>query len=418
MKKALFCAACSTAISLTFFMGLYSIAKHDVSFWLALAAMNLAIWSSFPRYRSPFLRMATTTLALLVLANPVVSLVAEELSPRTEQTPHLLPYTALRINIIDGALPGLSGVRHISVDGHGFRTNGPIDYGHKPPGVLRVVGIGASTMEEGFLDDEATWTNLVAAQLSKTTGRKVEMINTAYSGLRAEHNYRTLLESAVYAPDVAIFLMGINDWNHAILEKFKPDHRPGRMGVLQAVGRLSVNYTLLYRGIEIAAVTVTSLLDHWGIDLPLRNEDGAEVRAQSDSLSRPVKVAFHPDSVSDDYRGWVAKIMLECRSRSIQCVFVDQPTAYHPEITSDLRKRLWMTPLNAPYTLSFEDISHVASVYNEWLGLRAKEMGFRFCAISPHVPSTTDYFFDDCHYNDNGSRTVARLVSECLADLR
>jgi hypothetical protein len=135
-------------------------------------------------------------------------------------------------------------------------------------------------------------------------------------------------------------------------------------------------------------------------------------------MERPLKVAFRPETVDPHYAARVGEIMSECRRRSIECIFLDQPTAYQPDIAPELRGRLWMTPVNAAYTVSLEDAIHTARLYNGWLGAKAKEQGFRFCSLSPHVPPSTEYFFDDCHYNDNGSRTVARLVSACLADLR
>ena len=417
MKKVLFYAACSAAISLTFFLGLYSIASQDGSFWVILAGMNLAIWSSFPKYRSSFLRVATLTLTLAVLANPAVSLLAGVLAPRGEELPRLRPNTVVRTNMVEGALPGMSGIRRFSVDGHGFRTNGPIDYAAKPPGALRIVAIGASTMEEGFIDDRETWTFRVAGQLEKSSGRKVELVNMAFAGMRADHFHRMLLESEAFRPDVAIFLMGINDWNRAIHERFDAAQSKQRK-LLSLLGGLSAHHTLLYRGIELVNLAVVAQLDRWGIDMPAVDSRGGEATAGNNSLERPIKVEFHPATVDAHYAARVGEIMSECRRRSIECIFLDQPTAYQPDITPELRRRLWMTPVNAAYTVSLEDAIHVARLYNGWLGAMAKERGFRFCSLSSHVPPSTEYFFDDCHYNDNGSRTVARLVSACLADLR
>jgi hypothetical protein len=230
------------------------------------------------------------------------------------------------------------------------------------------------------------------------------------------HHHGMLLEAESYAPDLVLFLMGINDWNQAIVDHVTDHYPPVRPSPLALLGAVSVQHTVVYQAIQLAWRRTVSLADRWGIDPPVIDEDGREVRSQAPSLERPTRIAFRPDTVSEGYAAWVGAIMAECQARALHCVFIDQPTAYHPDITPDLRRRLWMTPPNTTYTLPFDDISRLAGIYNEWLAKAAKDEGFRFCAIAGRIPPTTDYFFDDCHYNSNGSRRVARLVGDCLAD--
>jgi len=418
MKKTAFYVACSLAISATFFMGWSSVAWEAGFFWVVLLGFNLAIWSSYPRYRWLALKQLTITLTLLVLANPFVSAGVTLAKGDKPPVPTGMPGLVSLSRPVGERMVGFNDtVRRVSTDLRGHRTNGPIDYDHKPPGVVRVVAIGASTTEEAFIDDRDTWSARAAATLEKALGQKVELINTAVSGLRAEHDYRILVESAAYKPDIAIFLVGINDWNEAIIKVHQQANAPKASGARGVIGKfLSVDRTVLVKAIQVGIRLAVWQVDQWGWPPAVVDQSNLELKDKQHSLDRARKIDYEPTSVSADYAMWVGKIMEECKSRKIECLFVDQPTAYRPDIVPDLRWRLWMTPLNSDYTVSFENMVHTARLYNDWLGKTAEEHGLPFCSASAHVPATTGFFFDDCHFNDGGSALVGKLVGQCLVD--
>jgi lysophospholipase L1-like esterase len=130
-----------------------------------------------------------------------------------------------RLELNPEVLNGFEGMQSISTDARGFRTSRPINYRSKPAKTLRILAVGASTTEDIWLDDSKTWTSLLAQKLSKSLAREVEVINSGVSGTRAEHHLLTLLASEPFAPDVAIFMMGITDWNRAIKDQARSPAR-------------------------------------------------------------------------------------------------------------------------------------------------------------------------------------------------
>lgn len=44
--------------------------------------------------------------------------------------------------------------------------------------------------------------------------------------------------------------------------------------------------------------------------------------------------------------------------------------------------------------------------------------GLAFCPLADKIPKTIEYLTDDCHFNENGARRVAEIVSGCLLDHR
>jgi lysophospholipase L1-like esterase len=399
--------ALSGAVSLPFFIDAWLHPDLNATLWLALAGVNLALWSSWFRFRSLLLSQLSMALSMLVVANLVLSPLIMPLAGRS--APTLPPNMAVNLHIEGDAIVGIDGTQFVSTDDHGYRTNGPIDYAHKPSGVLRIVAIGGSTTEELFLDDRKTWPSLVAEQISKALGRKVEMINTGVSGLRAEQNFLTFQGSAAFEPDIAIFMLGINDWNHAIWKA----NRPALDAFLDRFKFLSFFDSVLYRGLKNARTAVSALAtgsrgtQDW-------TEDGSAFSRYNNSLSRPREVAFRPEAVDGEYAVWVGKIVAECRRRGILCIFTDQPIAYDPGVEPELRRRFWMTPPRQNYTVSLEDMRRTARLYNAWLEGTVRASGFHFCPVGRGLQPTTEFFFDDCHFTEAGARRVAELIAGCL----
>ena len=405
----------SIAVSLPAFLESFLRSSGNATLWVAWAATLLLLWSSWPRYESRWLRAATYGLSVLVVLNLVGSAAIAIL--HGEPSPTLPPNRKIELHFVGRNIePGIASEQTITTNAYGHRTNGPVDYRHKPPGVLRLVAIGASTTEDRKLDDRKTWTNLTAEALASATGRKVEVINLALSGVRAKHNYLSLLEAEAYAPDIVTFLIGINDWNHVVArEHWSPLRR-----FLVELSPMTFGNSPLYRGLKQANESIRLALQRTGglDDKVVLEEDNTYRESSLDSLARPKTVAFHPTAVDSDYARWVGRIFDECRRKHLFCLFMDQPTAYSAATPPNLRKRLWMTPPFADYTLGMDDMIHLSRLYNGWMVDAVKKAGLAFCPLADKIPATTEYLTDDCHFNENGARRVAEIVSTCLIDRR
>lgn len=399
--------ALSVLVSVPFLVDAWSRTSGNATLWWLLAGVNLAVWSSWPAYHSTFLQRASLTLTLLVVGNLLLTPI---LRPFIDDVPLTLPPNlSLELHLSPEPFPGIEPVQLVSTDGRGYRSSRPIDYDRKPPGVVRILALGGSTTEDLSLDDRKTWTSLLAARLATATGREVEVVNAGLAGVRAEHNLRTLVDSEAIAPDVAVFMLGINDWNHSIVVANRP-------GLARLVAPFSFFDSLLYRGL----VRLRFLMVHTIIQRPpatgrtVEEDVGAYFVGQQDSLNRRRHVDWRADRVDAGYAAAVGGIMAECSRRRLPCVFIDQPTAYEPGIAPDLERRLWMTPPFQDYTLSLDATRQTARLYNAWLAQTAKANGVRFCAVAGRVPPTTEFFFDDCHFNERGAQRVAELVADCL----
>jgi lysophospholipase L1-like esterase len=317
----------------------------------------------------------------------------------------LPPLMNTTIDVRATDLPGMPpGLHHITTDEKGFRVNPRVRYRAKRG--LRIFAIGASTTEEIVLDDESTWTHLVQEGIAKR-GKSVEVVNTGVSGLRAANHLATLKVVARLEPDLIIFLSGANDWDKQIKDRFEHNFwkpvslRDSALGIVVDGAVIS---PLRRR------ITGRTWADQTNVI------DGLEGLTRSGQLSlhRPVTHTFRPTEVAADYAATLREISSLCKENRLTCLFMTQPNAYSGATPADLRSRFWMTPPWATYTLDFESMTYIASLYNEFLKSFAAQEGHPLCDLAPGMEPLPKFFYDDLHFTDEGARRVADLALPCV----
>jgi len=319
-----------------------------------------------------------------------------------------LPPNFLKRFVVRGnVMPNFDGINTVSTDEMGYRSVGDIDYYNDDN--FRIYAIGGSTTEEIYVDDNETWTSLLQVSLNNSQNENFEVINTGVSGLRARHHLATMLFTANYYPDAYIFLMGVNDWNSHIKAVVGDD-------ASELSSRLSA--TLLWQGLSFAKRLFNSLLyDSSEGENGVSEEYGVYYSQQNNSLEKNDVREFLPNDIHPNYESYVRQIATRCNENSYLCIFVSQPSAYSTQLTNDLKERLWMTPPNVKYTLDLESLIGISQLYNQRLLELATENNIHFCDLAKEIPPTTDYFYDDVHFNENGSRAVANVLHGCLSTI-
>jgi hypothetical protein len=297
-------------------------------------------------------------------------------------------------------MPNFYGVNKISTDEKGFRSITTIDYNNKT--TFRVFAIGGSTTEEIYVDDAETWTSLLARKINLGKHQSIEVINTGVSGLRIKHHLATMLETEKYHPDAYIFLVGVNDWNKHI-----KDLNGGLLFEIK-----NINSTLLWRGFSLMKKFIQQNL--FKKSQAVIKNYGEYYSEQNNSLSKEDIRSLRIKEVDPDYEKILIKIADRCNALSHECFFVSQPSAYSYDITTRLKSLLWMTPPNVDYTLDLQSLIEVASTYNSALMKIALDNGINFCDLAKEVPPSEKYFYDDVHFNENGSERVAVVLSQCI----
>jgi len=363
---------------------------------LALFAAPLALqWTRWVMVRTYALWLAAF-LVLQALLTPLLRGNFITLTPQMQST----------VDLRTADLPGMPpGLRHITTDERGFRVNPRVDYRAKRG--LRIFSIGGSTTEEIISDDESTWSHLLQEGIAGR-GKSAEVINTGVSGIRAANHLVTLKVIARLEPDLVIFLLGANDWIKHVKDRFEEPERNFRKPVSLRDSALGT----VLDGAVISPlrrrITGRTLSDRAHV------VDGLEgLIFQRPSLQRPVTHTFRPTEVAADYAATLHEISRLCKESRLTCLFMTQPHAYSGTTPADLQAHFWMTPPWATYTLDFESMAHIASLYNELLKSFTAQEGHPLCDLAAGIEPLPRFFYDDMHFTDEGSRRIADLVLPC-----
>lgn len=354
---------------------------------------------------------AGITFALLIISNFAIT-------PFTLSNAIKLPKNLFQKVQIEGPLlTGFSGISTITTDSHGFRTLDKVDYENKS-GKFRIFTIGGSTTEQILLDDHKTWTHLLSKKLNIQANNQIEVINAGFSGPRAENHYYTLKSIERYQPDLVIFLMGINDWNNDIrMQELLRNPFKRLINATLNLVPFANHFRFEYSPIGLVKNRLFNFQNYSHVSKDIRIERGEMYAAQNHSLDRKDVRDLHLVEPSASYQYWTKELIDECKNKRIECVFLDQPTAYTNHTSPNLKDRLWMTPPGEGYTLTLDNLINISAMYNQYLIQTASASNVPACTISTKLPASIDYFYDDCHYNEKGAELMSNLIFQCVSPI-
>ena len=73
-----------------------------------------------------------------------------------------------------------------------------------------------------------------------------------------------------------------------------------------------------------------------------------------------------------------------------------------------------MTPPYADYTISLNNLVHIADLYNSWILEEAKKAKIFACDLASDFKPTMEYFIDECHFSENGSKFASVHITNCI----
>ena len=244
--------------------------------------------------------------------------------------------------------------------------------------------------------------------------QNVTVINTGVSGLRARHHLATLKNIIKYKPDMVIFLIGINDWNWHITDHINTLHGQSFIKYLENTRmQLVINKTMLG-----SILRQTFYIIKKSSDSPLQFVDHDSLKNLIGSLNRDSKYTFYPNDVHSQYKNMLDKISSVCHQNKIECIFVTQPSGYQKEASNQFKSGFWMTPPFEEYTLDFNSMVHIASLYNKYLIDFADNNNHNICDLASNIKPSYDLFYDDCHFNINGASKVSEILSSCITAIK
>ncbi len=344
--------------------------------------------------------MVFSIVIAIVLAEVALHAVMPEsiFNPRFGLRPH--QKISLEVDL-PGVMPG--GV--LSTNMWGLRGEDPPEQWDE---YLTIVTVGGSTTANYYLDDKLTWSHIIQSRL-----REIQPRTWVGNGGIPRHSADThsLFVREVLSqikPDVALFLVGVNDMGPFLRGSSSSVERLPDSGVRPELFSRSMVLQLMYKLKKVyidGAPVISQGVDPYYREIPMTEEE------------LPLPADLH-DLLEDPefYRDRIRQIIYECRALGITPVFMTQP-------------------------LLFEDNDHWRGIQEatQWLGDSEKALSAAtFCRmletlnndlvevcirenaavydLASEIPHSSDYFYDAMHMTEAGATLVGEKASEFLGE--
>lgn len=298
-------------------------------------------------------------------------------------------------------MPGVSGDAHSRVNSLGIRgTEFPED--RQQP---RILCLGGSTTECGYLDDLETWPHLIQEMIQQDHHRAVWVGNLGISGFNTRHHLKFIRESPlVEEVDVLVVLAGVND----LLTCLNQDRRPWEETDLDRSPRWS-------RSLSVQVLRQIPV--QWRASRREDLTDRLRERSRREQSGGPF-VEQLPDLTTElaAYRRRLQAMIDLAHQRRRTLVFLTQPTLWSDQLPPEVRARFWQGTLGGNRFLSAGCLAEGMRRFNQVLEETCRDAQVQ-CISLEALNAQPVYFYDHCHFNEAGARAVATLVAPLLATI-
>jgi len=112
--------------------------------------------------------------------------------------------------------------------------------------------------------------------------------------------------------------------------------------------------------------------------------------------------------------------MLFAEARHARTIFMTQPAMWKPDLPKELSDLLLFGGVGPSHRESGHEYYSVEALfegmrmYNETLIAICRARNVECVDLASLLPQDTTVFYDDCHFNDSGSRRVATILAEYI----
>ena len=378
------------------------------------------------------LRNAAAAAALVAVSVAFMLIIAEVALRVTSPSGHLIwkPNFSTTFHPEPGVMPGITGESRLRTSSIGLRAD-ELTEAH----AYRILTIGGSTTECLFLDQTETWPQLVQDALnSNPKAPRTWVGNGGLSGRNSRHHVMALrhLPLGDMKIDAIVVLAGANDLSIQLSQgdAFDPMalQRPDQQREL-----IEETFTGMRRGNphepwlkqmmlwQLARTLKAKLIGkpNTGLVQDLAGDIYVNWRKHRQEATdiRPIL----PDLSAglDEYTRNLKEMAALARARSTRLILLTQPTMWGPGLSRELESLLWLGGIGEfqarpghPY-YAVEPLAVGLKRYNDAVLAVCKSEGLE-CIDLTHLERNVSTYYDDFHFNENGAKKVARIVSTYL----
>ncbi len=368
--------------------------------------------------RSNFL-LAIATLAGLVLiaelALRVVAPVADPSRPDAQHVSAFNPYIRFEypkgyaaVTEVEPGLPGVEGRHFFTTNAYGFRGDSLVV--PKPPREIRIFLVGGSTAECFYLDDADDMARIAQHELATTTGADVKMYNVGLSGTASDDHIAIIAQRLVHLePDAMVVLAGVNDLRRSI-QGFDYLHYASYRAPAVPLYKRVILSSQIGRRLVYLMRRVDPDPERVLETRTLESDYARKIALQraTPETDAPVRV----DTTS--YRDNLRTLAGIARAHGFQLVFATHPSTWNSTVDPTARERHWMRVYDG---VVYSEVAMDAALeeLNDVMRAVAMEDSVPLYDLAREIPKSSEYFYDDCHFNREGARTAGLGLARFIA---
>lgn len=305
-------------------------------------------------------------------------------------------------------MPGIFGTSKFILNSCGIRGD-ELNSKH----TRRILVIGGSSAECLYLDQSEAWPYLLQKKLNQNLGRDEAWVGNAGMSGKNTGDHLKLIK---YFPlkrfkiDTIIVLTGINDLSSRLSLDKEYYSKEEEMTFFK-----KIFIWRLLRQIQKPpiALGVFKIQDDYGKILQIW-------RSHRQSAARIIDSLPDLTSALAEYAHNINAIIDTAKKNNIRIIFSTQPTLWRASLPEELKKLLWLggvgefqdNPGCAYY--SVEALVAGMKMYNDSLLAVCRERNVECIDLASLLPQDTSIFYDDCHFNENGSIMVSEIIAQYL----
>jgi hypothetical protein len=324
-------------------------------------------------------------------------------------------------------LYGIKGIKHFHTDENGIRCKLPANNEQ-----AKWLCIGGSTTECTYLSDDEMWMSLLQDSInSHSSTQKIWIGNVGKSGNTTREHVVTMKR---FVPQVKnlkgiVLMVGLNDFlkrlskdslfeNNFELNKTSEDSLARKLFVEEKRGdnttwvrhsELAFRLSRLYKKYLSKTIAATTV-DRSGVIYK-------QWRENRQGASEIIDTLPNLNTALEEYERNVLAIIESAKTQHLQLVFINQTALWKDSLNDFENKAIWMGGVGK-FQLekkhryySTSALGKGLALYNEKLKSICEVHKIQLIDITT-LPKDTYIFYDDCHFHERGSKTVANLIFE------
>lgn len=329
------------------------------------------------------------------------------------------PYITRTITIRPQVMPGVSGQKQFSINSIGIRGNEPSSHNN-----YKILALGGSTTESGYLDDSQTWPQLLQNNLNQNSNSKIWVGNAGRRGSTLRDNILHLeyFVSQLKDLDTIILLVGVNDFMYGLSTEFKPfdtstikkptinqlDHaffihpytKSGFKGT--AIWSFAKQIKVTYFGRKVLHFNEEEAITFWR--RKRKNADG--IIHELPDLSKQLQ----------DYENNLNTFINMAKTNTGRIIILTQPNIWKKQMSEEELNLLWFGCIekNGWQCYSPEALEKGMNLFNGKAKEACEKKKVECLDLASIPPKDTSIFADEVHFNENGAREVAKILSDYL----